>query len=196
MALYAVTAVLVAVWMGLTVHEHAQHPEYLIPRSAEVILLFAVLFILVSAIAGMTLAKGSMIFLSALAILMILAGVLFIPYGVPLIWAGMLLMVVAIRRLEKLSARMKVSIVGLGCIAALSMGLLFMAWRHRPVVECTPDGMTGTLGYWYGGGPSGSSGSSTSGPGGSRGSQTFDGKTYSWVCRGGEVVDFKVTPAD
>lgn len=182
-----------SLWLGAQVHDHAKEPVYVIPKMGEVVVLAAMIANLASAAASVVLARGWVIFLVGTALLTIFFGILLTLLGVPLLAVGGGLIALAYRLVAKVRGTQRRAIFALGGITALSMALLFMAWNHPPLVDCSTGRVSPSYWYW-GGGPSSTSGSSRTTPDGeTRGTESFDGKTYSYVCRDGELLEFRTS---
>jgi hypothetical protein len=188
-------SVALSVWLGGQVLDHAKNPVYLIPTAGKVAVMVAMIAVLTSAVASVFLTRGWVIFVVGAAISVIFLGVLLTLFGIPLLAVGAGLGALAYKLVSKVSAKQRLAVFALGGITALAVALLFMAWNHPPLVECSAGGASVTPTYWFwGGSPSSSSGSGHTTPDGtSSGSGSFDGKTYSYVCRGEELLDFKIS---
>lgn len=183
----------ISLWLGLQIHEHAKQPVYLIPRVGELFVFVALIANLATAVASVLLPRGWGVFLVGAALLAIFFGILLTILGIPLLVIGGGLLALAYRLVARVRGTQRTMVFALGAVTSVSLALLFMAWNHPPLVECA----TGTVSpsYWYwGGGPSSTSGSATTSPDGTtRGTESFDGKTYSYVCRDGELVEFRTS---
>lgn len=180
-----------SVFLATRIHQHASIPVYLIPRIGELIVYGAVMANASAAIVAAILPRGWTIFLLETAFLSIFVGILLTLLGIPFLALGGGLIVVAYRLISRARRVTQVAIFLLAGLSALSMSLLFMAWNHPPLVDCETGGTSATYWFW-GGSPGRTSGTAQTTPDGeTRGSVSFDGKTYSYVCRDRELTGFK-----
>ena len=186
-----IPVVALCTWLAVRIHQHAMLPVYLIPKTGELLVAGAVIIHLVAVVVAMAMPRGWVIFLIEAALLTVFAGILLTPLGVPLLALGGVLISLEYRLISGVRHADSLAMFGLAGAASLAMTLLFMAWNHPPLVDCATGGTTATYWFW-GGSPGRTSGSATTTPEGvTRGTESFGGKTYSYICRDGELVHFR-----
>lgn len=182
-----------SLWLAAQVLDRATQPVYLIPKVGQVFVIGAVVATLASSITSLLLSRGWVMFLVAGAFLIIFLGILLTLLGVPLVAIGVGMFVLVFRLLPGARSRQRRTILILGGVTAMSLSLLFMAWNHPPLVDCSTGRVSATYWYW-GGSPSRTSGSAHTSPDGeTRGVERFGGNAYSFVCRDGKLVEFGVS---
>jgi len=187
----------VAVWFAVQIYEHAESPVYPIPESGKEVVLLGVIAIATATVASMILERGWVAFLFAFSFLLIFFGVLFTLFGIPLIALGWGLFALAIARVAKIRWSHRWAIIILGGVVAVSMGQLVIARGQSPLVQCTEYGAIGGESRFSLRGDGGGSSEKMTGEaissldGGSTGTMILQGgRTYSYVCRNGELVEF------
>ena len=192
--LFAVISSALAVLAATLLATELSQPAYIMPVWVVVVAAICVVLTMIGGAAAARRHRATPWLAPVITSVLLLASLEGFVVAVPL--ALILLVLIAVRPLRRVLGRIPfdqtVGAPGLLLTVGL-VPLLLLIFLGRPVVECTPDGVSSSIPVWawFGndvvGGPVASSASASSDSIVSRGTETVGGITYSWICRGSTV---------
>src|ERR1017187_2994329 len=195
--LFAVITSALAVRAAVLLATELSRPAYIMPGWVVVVAAICVVLTMIGGAAAARRRRITPWLAPVITTVLLLASLEVFIVAVPL--ALILLVLIAARALRRILGRIPFdqTVGAPGLLLTVGLVPLFLLiFLGRPVVECTPGGVSSSIPVWawFGnsviGGPVSGSASGSSDSIVSRGTETVGGTTYSWICRDSTVVQF------